>query len=136
MSSRASAVLDASAVLSVLNSEPGASALARVLGGDPIMSAVNYAEVISKLVERGKAWRDAVALVDALALGIIGFDVALAERAGALRDETKKRGLSLGDRACLALAERERAPAITCEHMWVGAAQGIDVHYVDNRRMP
>jgi PIN domain nuclease of toxin-antitoxin system len=118
----------------VLNSEPGADGVADALGGDPIISAVNYAEVISKLVERGKPWRDAVAVINALALAVIDFDIGLAARAGALRAETKKRGLSLGDRACLALAEREKAPAITCEHIWPGAAQNIDVHYIDNRR--
>ncbi|MGB6551513.1 MAG: hypothetical protein WBF24_22115, partial [Xanthobacteraceae bacterium] len=55
------------------------------------------------------------------------FDILLAQRTGALRAETVKRGLSLGDRACLALAEREGVPALTGDRNWVGAVSGIEI---------
>jgi ribonuclease VapC len=129
-----SAVLDASAVLAVLNREPGADSITDAFGDEPVISTVNYAEVISKLVERGGAWQEAVRAVANLALTIIDFDSALAERTGSLRAETKPRGLSLGDRACLALAEREGAHALTCETAWLGAVNGIKIQLVDNRK--
>ena len=125
----ASAVLDASALLAVLNAEPGAEIVVSVLG-DAVVSAVNYAEVVSKLVERGAdaaVAREAVASINVV---VIAFDLALAERTGALRAQTRRLGLSLGDRACLALAEREGVPAITSDRSWVGAVSNIEVRSI------
>ena len=125
----ASAVLDASALLAVLNAEPGAEIVVSVLG-DAVVSAVNYAEVVSKLVERGAdaaVAREAVASINVV---VIAFDSVLAERTGALRAQTRRLGLSLGDRACLALAEREAVPAITSDRSWVGAVSNIEVRSI------
>lgn len=125
----ASAVLDASALLAVLNAEPGAEIVVSVLG-DAVVSAVNYAEVVSKLVERGAdaaVAREAVASINVV---VIAFNSALAERTGALRAQTRRLGLSLGDRACLALAEREGVPAITSDRSWVGAVSNIEVRSI------
>jgi ribonuclease VapC len=124
-----SAVLDSSAILALLNNEPGASAVEAVLD-DALVSTVNYAEIISKLVERGSTSAQAQSALGAIVLTTADFDIALAQRAGALRAETMRRGLSLGDRACLALAEREGVPALTSDRSWVGAASGIDVRLI------
>ncbi|MFY9694753.1 MAG: type II toxin-antitoxin system VapC family toxin [Xanthobacteraceae bacterium] len=122
----ASAVLDSSAILAILNNEPGADAVEEMLD-DALVSTVNYAEVVAKLVERGSTSAQAQSVLRSIALTTSNFDILLAQRTGALRAETEKRGLSLGDRACLALAEREGVPALTGDRNWVGAVSGIEI---------
>ena len=122
----ASAVLDSSAVLAVLNGEPGVDKIAEVLT-DALLSTVNYAEVVAKLVERGTSLVEAKTALQSIALTTVDFDIALAQRTGELRAETRKRGLSLGDRACLSLAEREGVPAVTADGSWVGAISGVEI---------
>ena len=125
----ASAVLDSSAILAVLNDEPGADVVEAVLD-DAVVSTVNYAEVVAKLVERGGTVLAAQAALQSVALTTVDFDLALALRTGGLRGETAKRGLSLGDRACLALAEREGAPALTGDRSWVGAVSSVEIRLI------
>ncbi len=125
----ASAVLDSSAVLAVLNDEPGADAVVAILD-DALVSTVNYAEVVGKLVERGSSYSQAQAALRTIALTTVDFDIALARRTGALRAETMRRGLSLGDRACLSLAEREGVPAVTGDRAWVGAVSSVEVRLI------
>ncbi|MGA8076364.1 MAG: type II toxin-antitoxin system VapC family toxin [Xanthobacteraceae bacterium] len=122
----ASAVLDSSAILAVLNDEPGADAVEAMLD-DAVISTVNYSEVIAKLVERGSTFAHVRYALRSIALITVDFDIALAQRTGALRAETSRRGLSLGDRACLALAEREGIPAMTGDRTWLGAVSGVEV---------
>jgi ribonuclease VapC len=122
----ASAVLDSSAVLAVLNGEPGVDKIAEVLT-DALLSTVNYAEVVAKLVERGTSLVEAKTALQSIALTTVDFDIALAQRTGELRSETRKRGLSLGDRACLSLAEREGVAAITADRSWIGAIPGVEI---------
>lgn len=110
-------VLDASAVLCLLQEEKGAERVARALPA-AVIGAVNYAEVVGKLVESGIDGATADGLMDTLQLKVIPFDRIQARLAGALRATTRKLGLSLGDRACLALAAVESATALTCERVW------------------
>jgi ribonuclease VapC len=125
----ASAVLDASAILAVLNNETGAATVISVLD-DAVVSAVNYAEVVSKLVERGANAATVRTAVDGINVRVVDFDMALAERTGALRADTRHLGFSLADRACLALAEREGVPAYTGDHAWVDAVDGIEARAI------
>jgi PIN domain nuclease of toxin-antitoxin system len=125
----ASAVLDSSAVLAVLNAEPGADMVIAALD-DALLSTVNYAEVITKIVERGSTYKEAEAALQLITATVVDFDLALAQRTGALRVETLKRGLSLGDRACLSLAEREGLPAITGDRSWLGAVSSVEVRLI------
>ncbi len=122
-------MLDASALLAVLREEPGAAAVEAVLDGAAI-SAVNLSEVQAKLVERGapaeSAWRW---LVD-LDLRVVDFDAAQARIAGDLRALTRARGLSLGDRACLALAQALGVPALSADRSWAGLEVGIEIRLV------
>jgi ribonuclease VapC len=122
----ASAVLDASAVLAVLNAETGAEIVLDALG-DAALSAVNYAEVVSKLIERGMNRVQARAAMIAIDMRVIDFDSELAERTGELRAQTRRLGLSLADRACLALGEREKATVFTSDRAWRGAISGIEI---------
>jgi ribonuclease VapC len=125
----ASAVLDSSAVLAVLNAEPGAAVVTQVLN-DALVCTVNYAEVVAKLVDRGSSYAEAFAALQAIALTTVDFDIGLAQRTGTLRAETRKHGLSLGDRACLSLAEREGVPAITGDRNWAGAVSGVQIRLI------
>ena len=110
-------VLDASAVLCLLQEEKGAERVAEALPA-AIIGAVNYSEVVGKLVETGIDEATVDSLIDKLQLKVIPFDRTQARFAGSLRATTRKLGLSLGERACLALAAAEQAPALTCERIW------------------
>jgi len=125
-----SAVLDASAVLAVLNAEPGADLVIPMIEDDVLLSTVNYAEVLAKLIERGSTYNQALAALRSIALTTVDFDIALARRTGALRAETAKCALSLGDRACLSLAEREGLPAVTGDRNWLGAVSGVEIRLI------
>ena len=83
-----------------------------------IIGAVNYCEVVGKLVETGIDEATVDSLIDKLQLKVIPFDRTQARFAGSLRATTRKLGLSLGERACLALAAAEGATALTCERIW------------------
>ncbi len=122
------AVLDASALLALLNQEPGAERVRAVLA-EAMVSAVNCAEVYSKLSEWNVAFVGFDELISVVPT-VMGFDVGLARRAGELSAATRHLGLSLGDRACLALAEREGLPALTADRKWARLDIGIAVELI------
>ena len=124
----ASIVFDASAILAHLNNEPGSEHVAAFLG-DALICTVNLAEIVSKLVERGASLSLIRPALSRYGLEVALFDEDLAERTGALRAKTKAFGLSLGDRACLALAERARLPVLTADRMWkdLGLHIGVQI---------
>ena len=111
-------VLDASALLALLNGETGAERVAAALRAGSFMSAVNYSEVVAKLDEAGMPAAEIRAALEPLELNVVSFDRGLAYRAGGLRSATRTLGLSLGDRACLALAQFDALPALTAERSW------------------
>ena len=123
--------LDASALLALIQGEPGADIVARRIS-DSLLSTVNYAEVIGTLTRRSGSPENARAAVAAFPLRIVDFDAETAYRAGALEPVTRREGLSLGDRACLALAERHGVPALTADRSWAaaGARLGIAVELI------
>ena len=123
------AVLDASAILALLHDEPGAAEVERWIA-DGVVSAVNFAEVVGKLLEAGMPEEPALTAIEGLALDVIAFDAAMAVRAGALRPLTRSLGLSLGDRACLATAQQLKLPVITADRTWRKLDVGAKVHIV------
>lgn len=125
----ADVLLDASALLAVINGEPGAEVVLPLLEVAAI-SAVNHAEVISKMVEEGVPIEEVRESMLKFVMPVIAFDAALADRTGSLRGETIKQGLSLADRACLALAEREGSPVLTADRRWAELDIGIDIRLV------
>ena len=122
-------VLDASALMAVLREEPGAAAVEAMLDHAAI-SAVNLSEVQAKLVEQGTAAELAWSSLVDLDLEVVDFDVPQARIAGDLRRLTRARGLSLGDRACLALAQALGLPAMTADRAWAGLEIGIEIRVV------
>ena len=97
---------------------------------DALVCTVNYAEVFSKLVAHGASRAEAKAALRIVESAVADYDLDLAQRSGAMRSDTKSRGLALADRACLALAEREQLPALTGDRRWKGAVAGIEVRLI------
>ena len=122
-------VLDASAVLALLLDEAGAAKVAGVLAGSK-MSAVNHAEVFTHYAKLGSSQSDIEELVDTLPIEIVPLDTELARMAGMLRPLTIESGLSLGDRCCLALAQRSGLPALTADKAWKTIASAAKVKIV------
>ncbi len=110
-------VLDASAVLAYLNDEPGSDEVHGVLAHAAI-SAVNQAEVVTKLAETGHSRDEVSEILGRLDLATIPFDAEQALECGLLRVSSKRFGLSLGDRACIGLAIRRDATAFTTGREW------------------
>lgn len=110
-------ILDASALLALLQEEPGSEYVARVLP-DAAICSVNTSEVVGKLVEKGVPADIVRQTLASLDIDERPFDHELACSAGALRLTTSAYGLSLGDRACLALARHLSAPALTSDGVW------------------
>lgn len=125
-------VLDASAVLALMDGEPGQERVAAVLPGASI-SAVNLAEVTSKLAERGMPADEAHADAMALGLRVVALDADTARLVARLRPLTRGAGLSLGDRCCLALAQRHGAVVLTTERRWQRIANAAGVEIEDIR---
>lgn len=118
------AVLDASALVAFLRDEPGAERVRERLGRLRI-SAVNLAETLSKMVEYGKPLDLITYQVERLKIPVVPFDNDDATVVASLRAVTRPAGLSLGDRACLALALARQEPVLTTERTWPGL--GLDV---------
>ena len=123
-------VLDASAILALIQNERGAERLTDELMDDAVISTVNLTEVQSKLIKKGydseEAWETAVLLVTAAE----PFTSEQARIAGDLITKTEKYGLSLGDRSCLALAIALKAPVYTTEQVWRNLKLGIPIHVI------
>jgi PIN domain nuclease of toxin-antitoxin system len=123
-------VLDASAVLAVIQHERGAERLTAEVLSNAVISTVNLAEVQSKLVKNGyspaQGWQDALKLVPS----VQPFTCEHAKTAGNLIAITEKFGLSLGDRSCLALAIALKAPVYTTEQIWKGLKLGVPIHVI------
>jgi ribonuclease VapC len=110
-------VLDASALLALLNEEIGHHQVEGYLS-NAVMSTVNISEVVANYVHLGVDEQEIKSLIYSLVKEIIPFDAEQAFAAGFLRKKTKVLGLSLGDRACLALAKIKGLPVLTADKIW------------------
>ena len=122
-------VFDSSALLAIAFDESGAE-VARTALKEGILSAVNASEVVSRFVDLGVSEKQAREWLMKFGLPIRPFDEELAVAAGILRLDTKKIGLSLGDRACLALALREGCSVITADRNWNRLDLGVEIEMV------
>ena len=123
------AVLDASALLALLNQEPGHEEVARTIP-DAAISAVNLSEVAAKLVEGGMPEQVVREALDGLALEVHDFGRDSAFQTAMLRPPTKPKGLSLADRACLALGQQLGLPVLTTDRVWKELDLGAEVRLV------
>ncbi len=124
-----SIVLDASALLALLNQEPGSDVVANLIA-EAAISTVNLAEVVAKLSEAGLPQTAIETALEGLGFNVIPFDLQQAIAAGLLRPQTKALGLSLGDRACLALAQHLDIPALTADQAWANLSLQIEVQII------
>jgi len=125
-------VLDASALLAMLNEEPGGAKVADNIASARI-GVINYAEVVSHYIRLGMPERDIDAMLDPLPIQVVPADKALGKIAGRLRGVTAQAGLSLGDRFCLALALRDSLPAWTADKVWKAVEKDVEVDIVTIR---
>jgi ribonuclease VapC len=126
------AILDAAAVVAFLNREPGHEAITDALAAGAGLCTANAAEIIGVLMRRGLTAGEATQALDDLPLTIVDVDLDLGLRAGVMEQQTRRYGLSLGDRLCLALAARERLPALTADSIWAqtGPLVGVEVQLI------
>jgi ribonuclease VapC len=126
-------VLDSSAILAVLFSEPGGEVVLDLLNGG-LLSTVNLAEVHTTLTLRGMPPDFARSRVETMGCKVCLFDEEQANVAGALAVKTRPLGLSLGDRACLALAITHKATVYTTDRLWsnlnLDPELGVDVEVI------
>lgn len=123
------AILDASAVLALLHNEAGADRILPLVGR-AVLSAVNAAEVQEKLVRLGIERQAAWDVVTGTVQEVIAFDAKQAEIAGNLVAQTSPLGLSLGDRACLALGKVLRLPVYTADRVWKDLRAGVEINLI------
>ncbi|MBO0778869.1 MAG: type II toxin-antitoxin system VapC family toxin [Ktedonobacteraceae bacterium] len=123
-------VLDASALLALLNAESGNEQVVEAMSAGAAISLVNLSEVVAKLSEAGMPEAVIHKTLDSLGLDMVSFDAALAYQAGLLRPLTRHAGLSLGDRACLALAKNLGLPALTADRAWESLSLGIVIRVI------
>ncbi|MYE14145.1 MAG: type II toxin-antitoxin system VapC family toxin [Gammaproteobacteria bacterium] len=124
-----SVVLDASALLAYLQEEPGRDAVAAVLP-DSFISAVNWAEVVGKTRSADVQTEDLLDVLARLGLTVEPFSRTQAETAGRLLERTRPLGLSLADRACLALAIDRADPAYTADRVWLQLRADVRVEAI------
>lgn len=124
-----STAVDASALLILLFVEPRAETIADVIATGAAMSAVNLSEVATVLVRHHRD-PDTILAPVREQLDVQPFGDADALAAAALYPTTAAKGLSLGDRACLAMAQRLAAPAVTAEHAWAQLELDVEIQVI------
>ena len=124
-------ILDTSALLAHLWKEPGEARVAHLLTTERcLLGATNLAELVSKVIERGLPASEVPILVSSLNVEIVPLTQEQAELVGILRQPTRHLGLSLGDRACLALAKTLGGMAITADRPWQALDLGIAIECI------
>jgi len=129
MTERPQVVLDASALLAALRDEPGGADVEARLEQSSL-SSVNLAEVMQRSVAHGLATEGLTADLEALGVDIFPFTAEDAEASAKLWPATHGLGLSLGDRACLALALRLGLPVVTADRVWAELRVGVDIRVI------
>jgi ribonuclease VapC len=128
-------VLDASAMLAWLFQEPGAEMVTRALGKGAVIGSINWSETLQKLLGRGIPPEQAHAdlterkILDK-ALNVIPFTAFDAGETARLAPETAAYGLSLADRACIALAHRLALPALTADRVWKNLSLPLEIQLI------
>ena len=122
-------VLDASALLALLNEEPGAEVVEEAIPG-AVISTVNLSETVAKLAERGMPEAEIRVALGEIGFQVLPFDEELSYLTGMLRVSTRSAGLSFGDRACLALGRRLNLPVFTTDREWASLDVGVEVRLI------
>ena len=119
--------IDASALLALLLKEPGHERVMSALFADSAITTVNLAEVCARYALRGASEGVIRGLRRRVPIIVVPVDEELAVMSAVLIPHTRSKGLSLGDRFCLALAKREGLPALTADRKWADIAEAVGV---------
>jgi PIN domain nuclease of toxin-antitoxin system len=122
-------VVDSSVVLAYLLGEPGGEVLT-VETGPFLLSTVNLTEVLTKVIDHGLDADAVLRILRPLAIDYVDHGVEDAARAARLRPLSRHLGLSLGDRICLAVAQRLGVPVLTSDRNWRDLDAGIDIRLI------
>lgn len=122
-------VLDASALLAYLHRESGWEDVQAVIG-ESCIGAVNWSEVVQKVTQKGMDIETIRVLLDELGLVIAPFSASQAELAAHLWKKSRRYGLSLADRACLALAMDRNAPVLTADKVWIELKPDVEIRLI------
>lgn len=122
-------VLDASALLALLHGERGGEMVEPLLE-DAVMSAVNWSEVLQKAASHGVATDGLGDDMTSLGVRVIDFDREAAEATARLWERARAAGLSMADRACLALAGALGVAAVTADATWGEIDAGVPVRVI------
>ncbi|WP_298613148.1 type II toxin-antitoxin system VapC family toxin [uncultured Thiothrix sp.] len=124
-------VLDTSAILAYLFDETGAEQVEPILEANlGVISSVNYAELASKLVDKGMPLEAVISAIENLELTFAAQDQQQAQVNAELRPLSKAFGLSLGDRACLALGLVQNLPVMTADRVWKDVPSKVVVRVI------
>lgn len=126
-------VLDASAIIAFLQGEPGGEEVQSALQSQHcVVTAANQAEIIAKALDRGVSTNAIQTILAELAYVVIDIKAEDGIKAGYLRATTRPAGLSLGDRLCLAVAQRLKALVLTADRPWLAMAQplGLEIRCI------
>ena len=124
-----SCVLDASAFLALALDERGSGVVAALAKGSA-MSAVNISEFLQRMSDENVAPDQAAKELARFEIDIVPFEFSHAVQAAAYRPLTRHLGLSLGDRACLALAYARRSTILTADRRMAEADVGLDIRMI------
>ena len=119
-------VLDASAILAYVHDETGSEVVGSAIDGG-LVSTVNWSEVLQKAIQLEI---DTIGMRDdfaSIGLQFVAFDIAQAEIAGVIWSQTRHCGLSLADRACLALAMHQQVAVLTADRAWGDLGLDVDI---------
>ena len=122
-------VLDASALLAFSQGEEGANVVGPLLERS-VISSVNWAEVLQRAIFLGLGTRGKREDLESLGVRILPFTVEDAGTTAQLWSTTRQAGLSLGDRACLSLAQRLGLPALTADRSWDALNLEVEVRLI------
>ena len=123
-------ILDASALLALVKNEPGGDMVANLLG-QIVMTTVNVSEVAATLLDSAMSLVECQSIIEPFINSMVEFDTELAFLAATLRQPTKPYGLSLGDRACLALGLKTGLPIYTADQIWANLPlPGVEIKLI------
>jgi ribonuclease VapC len=122
-------ILDASAMLALLQNEPGADTVLQLAKGSRLLS-VNFCEVMQRIQAKGGIATLAEQAIDRLEIAVVPFDRPLARTAADLRERTKFMGASLADRGCLAFGLATGMPILSADQAWLKLDLGIDIRMI------
>ena len=123
-------ILDSSALLALIKNEPGSAVVEKLLG-HVVMSSINIAEVATHLLNSTLTLDECRSCILPLVTSVVPFDQEHAFQVAVLRKPTKYKGLSMGDRACLALGIMKYLPVYTSDKVWADLnIEGLDVRLI------